>query len=110
MDKNINNDWNLTVFIQNGRIYDNDKQLVKSGLLKTANLHTGNFRLTGNQNIVISKISDKNKKKIEEIAISYKLIKKASPLHENSMACVSFPTCLLAMAEAEGILSFLLLK
>jgi sulfite reductase (NADPH) hemoprotein beta-component len=108
--KNINNDWSLTVFIQNGRIYDNDKQLVKSGLLKIANLHTGNFRLTANQNIVISEILDKNKKKIEEIAISHGLIKKVSSLRENSMACVSFPTCPLAIAESERILSFFITK
>ncbi|QCI25055.1 assimilatory sulfite reductase (NADPH) hemoprotein subunit [Buchnera aphidicola (Rhopalosiphum padi)] len=104
--KNINNDWSLTIFVQNGRIYDNDKQLVKSGLLKIANLHKGNFRLTANQNIVISEISDENKKKINEIAMSHGLIKKVSPLRENSMACVSFPTCPLAMAEAERMLSF----
>ncbi|AYN24652.1 assimilatory sulfite reductase (NADPH) hemoprotein subunit [Buchnera aphidicola] len=104
--KNIDNNWSLTIFIQNGRIYDNDKQLVKSGLLKIANVHKGNFRLTANQNIVISEISDENKKEIEEIAISHGLIKKTSPLRENSMACVSFPTCPLAMAEAERMLSF----
>lgn len=104
--KNINNNWSLTIFIQNGRICDNDKQLVKSGLLKIANLHEGNFRITANQNIVISEISDKNKEKIEEIAVSHGLIKKITPLRENSMACVSFPTCPLAMAEAERMLSF----
>ncbi|CAL4324955.1 assimilatory sulfite reductase (NADPH) hemoprotein subunit [Buchnera aphidicola] len=104
--KNINNDWSLTIFIQNGRIDDNKKQLVKTGLLKIANLHEGNFRLTANQNIVISKISNKNKQKIEEIALSHGLIKKNTPLREHSMACVSFPTCPLAMAEAERMLSF----
>jgi len=104
--KNIDGHWSLTIFIQNGRIYDSKKQLLKSGLLKIASLHDGNFRLTANQNIIISEISEKNKKKIDEIATSYGLIKKITPLRENSMACVSFPTCPLAMAEAERMLSF----
>lgn len=104
--KDINNYWSLTVFIQNGRIYDSDTQRLKSGLLKIATIHDGNFRLTSNQNIVISEISQVNKDKIEKIAISHGLIKEISNLRKNSMACVSFPTCPLAMAEAERVLSF----
>ncbi|AWH90373.1 sulfite reductase subunit beta [Buchnera aphidicola (Melanaphis sacchari)] len=102
--KSINNDWSLTLFIQNGRIYDYGDQFIKSGLSKIASFHTGNFRLTSNQNIIISEVSDDNKKKIEEIAKSYGLVKKISKLRENSMSCVSFPTCPLAMAEAERML------
>ncbi|CAL4324901.1 Sulfite reductase [NADPH] hemoprotein beta-component [Buchnera aphidicola (Protaphis terricola)] len=104
--KDINNNWSLTIFIQNGRICDNKNQLLKSGLLKISTIHKGNFRLTSNQNIIISEISNSNKNNIEKIAISHGLIKKNSKLRENSMACVSFPTCPLAMAEAERILSF----
>lgn len=104
--KDINNHWSLTLFIPNGRIYDKDNELLKSGLLEIAKIHDGNFRLTSNQNIIISEILKKNKDKIEEIALSYGLIKKISNLRLNSMACVSFPTCPLAMAEAERVLSF----
>ncbi|MCU4136810.1 assimilatory sulfite reductase (NADPH) hemoprotein subunit [Buchnera aphidicola (Sitobion miscanthi)] len=104
--KNINKSWSLTLFIQNGRIYDSNDQLLKSGLLKIAEIHEGNFRITSNQNIIISEISEENKNKIEKIAISYGLMNKISNVRKNSMACVSFPTCPLAMAEAERILSF----
>ncbi|UPT14767.1 assimilatory sulfite reductase (NADPH) hemoprotein subunit [Buchnera aphidicola] len=102
--KDVNGNWSLTVFVQNGRICDNDNQLLKSGLLKIASIHKGNFRLTSNQNIIISEILSENKNKIEQIAISYGLIKKISKLRENAMSCVSFPTCPLAMAEAERML------
>ncbi|WP_075629957.1 assimilatory sulfite reductase (NADPH) hemoprotein subunit [Buchnera aphidicola] len=102
--KDINNTWSLTLFIQNGRIYDNQNQLLKSGLLKIANIHEGNFRITSNQNIIISEILEENKNKIEKIALSHGLIQRISPLRQNSMACVSFPTCPLAMAEAERVL------
>ncbi|QCI17236.1 assimilatory sulfite reductase (NADPH) hemoprotein subunit [Buchnera aphidicola (Aphis helianthi)] len=108
--KDINNHWSLTIFIQNGRICDNNHQLLKSGLLQIANVHPGNFKLTSNQNIIISEISNENKNKIEQIAKSYKLITKISKLRENSMACVSFPTCPLAMAEAERMFSFFITK
>ncbi|QCI18390.1 assimilatory sulfite reductase (NADPH) hemoprotein subunit [Buchnera aphidicola (Aphis nasturtii)] len=103
--KDINGNWSLTIFVQNGRIYDNDNQLLKSGLLKIATVHKGNFRLTSNQNIIVSEILSENKNQIEKIALSYGLIKNTSKLRENSMACVSFPTCPLAMAEAERMLS-----
>ncbi|ALD15361.1 sulfite reductase subunit beta [Buchnera aphidicola (Aphis glycines)] len=102
--KDVNGNWSLTVFIQNGRICDNDNRLLKSGLLKIAGIHKGNFRLTSNQNIIISEILNENKNKIEEIAISHGLITKISKLRENSMSCVSFPTCPLAMSEAERML------
>lgn len=108
--KDINNNWSLTIFVQNGRICDNKNQLLKSGLFKIATVHKGNFRLTSNQNIIISEILSENKNQIEKIAISYGLIKKISKLRENSMACVSFPTCPLAMAEAERILPIFVTK
>ncbi|WP_348769367.1 assimilatory sulfite reductase (NADPH) hemoprotein subunit [Buchnera aphidicola] len=108
--KDINNNWSLTIFVQNGRVCDNKDQLLKSGLLKIANIHNGKFRITSNQNIIISEILIENKSKIEKIAIAYGLIKKISKLRENSMACVSFPTCPLAMAEAERMLSMFITK
>ncbi|QCI20558.1 assimilatory sulfite reductase (NADPH) hemoprotein subunit [Buchnera aphidicola (Brachycaudus cardui)] len=103
--KDIHNNWNLTLFIQNGRIYDNNDQLLKSGLCKIASIHNGNFRITSNQNIIISEIPHNNKDEIEKIAVSYGLMNKISNLRQNSMSCVSFPTCPLAMAEAERMLS-----
>ncbi|QCI23946.1 assimilatory sulfite reductase (NADPH) hemoprotein subunit [Buchnera aphidicola (Macrosiphoniella sanborni)] len=104
--QDINHNWNLTLFVQNGRISDNNDKLFKSGLLKIASIHEGNFRITSNQNIIISEISKKNKKRIEEVVKSYQLTHQISNLRKNSMACVSFPTCPLAMAEAERMLSF----
>lgn len=103
--KDINENWSLTLFIPNGRIYDKNNELLKSGLSEIAKVHIGNFKITSNQNIIISEVSQKNKDKIEKIALSYGLIKNISNLKKYSMACVSFPTCPLAMAEAERVLS-----
>ncbi|AEO08206.1 assimilatory sulfite reductase (NADPH) hemoprotein subunit [Buchnera aphidicola] len=104
--KDINDNWNLTLFVKNGRICDNNNHLFKSGLCEIAKVHEGNFRITSNQNIIISDISKDKKNIINNIVQSYKLIDNISHLRKNSMACVSFPTCPLAMAEAERVLSF----
>ncbi|QIE02118.1 assimilatory sulfite reductase (NADPH) hemoprotein subunit [Buchnera aphidicola] len=104
--KDIYDNWNLTLFVNNGRICDDNHNLFKSGLFEIAKIHEGNFRITSNQNIIISEISQYNKHIIDNIVQSYKLLNQTSNLRKNSMACVSFPTCPLAMAEAERVLSF----
>jgi sulfite reductase (NADPH) hemoprotein beta-component len=108
--KDICNDWSLTLFIPNGRIHDNNNQSLKLGLSKIANIHDGNFRLTSNQNIIITEIPEDKKDDIEKIVITHGLMGNISNVRQNSMACVSFPTCPLAMAEAERVLSFFITK
>jgi sulfite reductase (NADPH) hemoprotein beta-component len=50
-------------------------------------------------------VSEDDKQKIEEIAIRYCLMRDDVSLQrQDSMACVSLPTCPLAMAEAERYL------
>lgn len=70
-----------------------------------AKVHKGDFRLTANQNLIVAGVSSRDKAKIEQIAREHGLISDAvTPQRENSMACVSLPTCPLAMAEAERFL------
>lgn len=110
--KGSNNKWHYTLFIQNGRIKDEDGYLLKTGLREVAKIHTGDFRLTANQNLIIGNISSQKKKKIEEIIKEYGLSDGAhhTALQRNSMACVALPTCGMAMAEAERYLPALLAK
>lgn len=110
--KGIDNKYHLTVFIENGRILDfsndNDKganKQLKTGLKKIAEIHQGDFRLTANQNLIIAGVAEQDKAEIEKIARKSGLIDDGiSNQRKNSMACVSFPTCPLAMAEAERYL------
>lgn len=104
--------WHFTLFIQNGRIQDEENYQLMTGLREIANIHTGDFRLTANQNLIISEVTTQKKKKIEELIEKYGLTdgKHYSALRRNSMACVSLPTCGLAMAEAERYLPSLLDK
>ncbi|GIP37070.1 sulfite reductase [NADPH] hemoprotein beta-component [Paenibacillus sp. J31TS4] len=110
--KGSNGKWHFTLFIQNGRIRDEDHYLLMTGLREIAKVHTGDFRLTPNQNLIIGSVNSQNKKEIEELINEYGLTDGIhhTALRRNSMACVALPTCGLAMAESERYLPTLLDK
>jgi len=98
--------FQCTLFIQNGRLYDDEKVQLLTGLREIARIHDGDFRLTANQNVAIAGISKARRPEIESLLSQYGLADcyKASGLRLNSMACVSLPTCGLALAESERYL------
>ncbi|WP_174871075.1 assimilatory sulfite reductase (NADPH) hemoprotein subunit [Pectobacterium polaris] len=103
--KGIDNKWHLTLFIENGRVLDYPGRPLKTGLAEIAKIHKGDFRLTANQNLIIAGVPARSKAKIDALAREHGLIDDCvSEQRKNSMACVSFPTCPLAMAEAERFL------
>ncbi len=104
--KDENGLWHLTLYIHSGRIIDSDEKQIFSGLLEIAKIHQGEFRISPNQNLIISNISKETKKKIESLLKKHAISigKTESPTRLNSLACVAFPTCSLAMAEAERYL------
>lgn len=103
--KGIDNRWHLTLFIENGRLIDLEDKPLKTGVAEIARIHQGDFRLTANQNLIVAGVPESEKATIEAIARAHGLMSDAiTPQRENSMACVSFPTCPLAMAEAERFL------
>ena len=110
--ENADGTWNLTLFIEHGRITDKeDGPQMMTGLLKIADLHKGDFRMTATQNLIVAQVAKSKKAKIEKLAVENGLLRKeASVLRQNSMACVAFPTCTLAMAEAERYLPDLIGK
>ncbi|GBF72139.1 sulfite reductase subunit beta [Paenibacillus sp. 598K] len=111
--KGSNGKWHLTLFIQNGRIADDEQgHLLMTGLREIAKVHKGDYRITGNQNIIIGNVSGQSKRKIDQLAEQYGLTSglASSALRRNSMACVALPTCGLAMAESERYLPTLLGK
>ncbi|WP_323084247.1 assimilatory sulfite reductase (NADPH) hemoprotein subunit [Providencia alcalifaciens] len=103
--KGIDNRWHLTLFVENGRLIDLADKPLKTGVAEIAKIHKGDFRLTANQNLIVAGIAEEDKATIERIAIEHGLMSgEVTRQRENSMACVSFPTCPLAMAEAERFL------
>lgn len=91
--KGTNNRWHFTLFIQNGRVRDEEDYLLMTGLREIAKIHTGDFRLTPNQNLIIGNVTGQKKKKIEELIQKYGLTsgQQYSALRRNSMACVALP-------------------
>lgn len=104
--------WHLTLFVQNGRIKDDENFPLMTGLREIAKVHIGEFRLTANQNLIISNVEDEQKEKIDALVKEYGLTdgRYNSALRRNSMACVALPTCGLAMAESERYLPSLVDK
>ncbi|WP_154124668.1 assimilatory sulfite reductase (NADPH) hemoprotein subunit [Grimontia hollisae] len=101
----IDGKHHLTLFIENGRLLDYPGKPLKTGVAEIAKIHKGDFRMTANQNLVVAGVSKSSKAKIEKIAREHGLIDDGvSEQRKNSMACVAFPTCPLAMAEAERFL------
>jgi len=110
--KGANGKWHYTLFIQNGRIRDFEDYKLLTGLREIAKIHTGLFRLTPNQNLLIADVTPQKKRTIDSLLKKYNITDGAhySALRRNSIACVSLPTCGLAMAEAERYLPSLISK
>ena len=82
------------------------------GLRAIAAAGTCEFRITPNQNLVLSDIASDDRPGIEALLEQHGLdpVETRSGLRRNAMACVALPTCGLAMAESERYLPDLLAK
>jgi sulfite reductase (NADPH) hemoprotein beta-component len=98
--------WNLALYIENGRVADHGVRRLLSGIREIAGIHRGEFRLTANQNLIISGVRQSGRVAIDNLVKKHGLdgYAKHSGLRLNAMACVGFPTCGLAMAESERYL------
>lgn len=97
--------WHLTLFIENGRIKDVPGETAKTAYRKLAEQGICEFVLTSNQNLILTNIAPKNKPKIEALLKEHGVsIATSSGMRRSSMACVSLPTCGLALAESERFL------
>ncbi|WP_260262728.1 NADPH-dependent assimilatory sulfite reductase hemoprotein subunit [Elizabethkingia occulta] len=110
--------WFYTVFVEHGRILDEpnrqgEQYPLKSGLLKIAETGKVNFRFTCNQNLIVSDVLEEDKAEIDQILKEYGIsdyTEQASALRKNSVACVAFNTCSLALAEGQRYLPTLVTK
>jgi len=111
--QNSEGKWYYTLFVENGRVVDNELVALKTALLRVAETGKAQFRFTPNQNLILGDIDEKDKLQIEEILKSFGIIRhteSASPIRKNSIACVAFNTCPLALAEAQRYLPTLISK
>ena len=111
--KNHEGLWYYTAFIESGRILDDDNVQLKTAFYEIAKTDKAQFRFTCNQNIIISDVRDEDKAAVENILNKYGVIlhtNNASQIRKNSIACVAFNTCPLALAEAQRYLPSLITK
>jgi sulfite reductase (NADPH) hemoprotein beta-component len=104
---------NLVLFIEGGRVLDRPGYRLKSALREISGFHTGDFRLTGNQNLIIGNIEEKHRARIQAILEENGAAPKADQLtavRRDALACVALNTCSQAFAEAERYLPQLLDK
>jgi len=103
--------WHFTIFVENGRVLNNEKSKLKQALFEIAQNNLSNFRFTNNQNIIISDILPKNKEKVTKILQKYQVSNKnLTPIRLDSIACVALNTCSLALAEGQRYLPSLISK
>lgn len=109
--KGTDNKWSYTLFVEGGRVIDKNGINLKSALRQIAQKIKGSFILTGNQNLIIAGLNDKEKKQtIIILSENGALNENYSGIRSNSIACVALNTCGLAFAEAERYLPTLISK
>lgn len=84
----------FTMFIENGRVQDEEGKNFKTGLRELSKIHKGSLRLTTNQHLIISDVNTEDLDTIKNILAEYKMDNlDFSALRLSSSACVAFPTC-----------------
>ncbi len=104
--------WHLTLFVPQGRLADIGDVNMLTALARVTKVHEGTFRLTANQNVIISGVQANKKRSIERLLETngVRPQREISPLRQQALACVALPTCALANAEAERYLPELTAK
>jgi sulfite reductase (NADPH) hemoprotein beta-component len=104
--------WHLTLQVESGRLLDTEAHTWLSGMRELAHIHTGDIRLTCNQNLIIANVAAEDRDAIDALVARHGMdgYRKNSGIRQHSIACVALPTCGLAMAESERYLPQLLSK
>jgi sulfite reductase (NADPH) hemoprotein beta-component len=111
--KGDNGRWHLTLQIPSGRLRDDDDAHPRrTGMREIAKEHTGDIRMTCDQNVIIADVKAADRKKIDKLVGDHGLddYKTASGIRQHAIACVALPTCGLAMAESERYLPTIMQK
>ena len=97
--------WFLGVPVSSGRIIDRENEQIRTGLRAVILEYGMNIVLTADQNIILCDIEEDEKPRIEKIFSDHgvKLGGDITPVYRNMLACVAYPTCGKALAEAERI-------
>lgn len=99
--------FSCTLYVESGRL----GPAWLDGLRAVAQAHSGTFRVTPNQNLIVAGIAAGDRPAVEALLAGHGLAGGGqSSVRRNSIACVALPTCGLAMAEAERYLPDILTR
>ncbi|MFL5625358.1 MAG: NADPH-dependent assimilatory sulfite reductase hemoprotein subunit [Ktedonobacteraceae bacterium] len=98
--------WFLGLFVENGRIKDTTTMRLRTGLRHAIEQFRPGIRLTSQQNIIFTDISEAQREPFSALLASYGIPTDPTEIgsHRFAMACPALPTCGLALAEAERVL------
>jgi len=98
--------WFYGLNVENGRIVDRDEFELKSAIREICRTYCPGIRLTAHQSLLFTDLSPSDCNAIESIfrRRGVKLDDEISNARRWSMACVSLPTCPLAITESERVL------
>ncbi len=98
--------WSLGLFIENGRIVDSARSMLRTALREVVTMLRPGLRITPQQNLILTGIPAKARRHVEAMLRHYGVVADAEDvgLRRGAMACPALPTCGLAVAEAERAL------
>ena len=98
--------WAYGLFVEGGRLRASGNNHGRLALRKIAEEVPCQFRLTANQNVIVARVDQANKQRVEGILRDFgvTLPDQLSGIRLNSIACTALPTCSLALAESERYL------
>ncbi len=103
--------WHYGIFVENGLVRDLNGYNIKSAMIAVTETGKCDVRFTGNQNVMLTHISEADKLLIENILKDHGIIQDHfSPSRKEAIACVALPTCPLALAEGQRYLPELVTK
>lgn len=104
--RQINGQYFLGLFVENGRIRDTEGYRLKSGLRRAVEQFLPEVRLTAAQNLLLVNVPAEQREEIDRVLAEHG-VSTANPFSRTrlaSMACPALPTCGLALAESERAL------
>ncbi len=104
--KQLDGNWFLGLFIENGRIKDTANYRLKSGLRAVAEKFEPELRLTASQNILLVNVKETDKEAISNLLAEHGVAveNQASVIRRASIACPALPTCGLSLSESERVM------
>ncbi|MGE3308360.1 MAG: NADPH-dependent assimilatory sulfite reductase hemoprotein subunit [Limisphaerales bacterium] len=108
--RQVDGRWFLGLWVESGRVKDDDSKRLKTALRAIADRFPVEFRLTANQNVLVANVTEADRPEVEKILAEHgvKSENQTTVIRAAALACPSMPTCGLGLAESERYLPTLL--